>query len=237
MQFTYLDLVDKTILFEPIMAKNLFRSGSHEYSFFTSDETRPYTIPGYQGNRCIVEIEMAKALALIHQELKENGFGLKIYDTYRPQKAVSFFTQWTTWPDTPLSKKYHYPNTQKQNFHELSYLSQTSSHTLGTAVDVTIVPLKPVFWTRPVDFLGHFDPESLDMGVGYLCFDEKSSRIYDQLTKEQKTNRQILFNIMDKYGFEPLAEEFWHYYYKRDRNRTNYFDFDVRDDYDDIITV
>jgi D-alanyl-D-alanine dipeptidase len=159
---------------------------------------------------------------------------LKIYDTYRPQKAVSFFTQWTAWPDTPLAKKYHYPNAQKHNFHELSYLSQTSSHTLGTAVDVTIAPLKQTSYDKTADFLGHFDSESLDMGVGYLCFDEKSGRSYDQITKEQKSNRQILFDIMDKHGFEPLDTEFWHYYYKRDRNRDKYFDFDIRDDYKDI---
>ncbi|MEK7654849.1 MAG: M15 family metallopeptidase [Pseudomonadota bacterium] len=237
MQFTYLDLVDKTILFEPIMARNWFKHGADECSLFTPDETKPYTIPGYHGMRCIVEVDMAKALSQIHQELKTKGLGLKVYDTYRPQKTVSFFTQWTTWPDTPLAKKYHYPNAPKQDFHALSYLSQTSSHTLGTAVDVTVVPLKPVACVRSADFLGHFDSDSLDMGVGYLCFDQKSWRAYDHLTKEQKENRKILFDIMDKHGFEPLDEEFWHYYYKRDRNRTTYFDFDIRDDYTDIIAA
>lgn len=236
MQFTYLDLADKTILFEPVMARNWFSSGMDGYSFFTPDEAKPYTIPGYYGNRCVIEVEMAKALSNIHQELNTKGFGLKVYDAYRPQKAVSFFTEWTTWPDTLLAKKYHYPNAPKKDFHALSYLSQTSSHTLGTAVDVTIVPLKHGSFIRPSDFLGYFDAESLDMGVGYLCFDEKSWRSYDQLTQNQKNNRQILFDIMDKHGFEPLAEEFWHYYYKRDRNRTTYFDFDIRDDYPDIIS-
>jgi len=237
MQFTYLDLVDSTILFEPVMARNWFKHGKNEISLFTSDETKPRIIPGYYGHRCIIEIEMAQALVKIHKELRTKGLALKVYDTYRPQKAVSFFTEWTAWKDTPLAKKYHYPNDMKKDFHALSYLSRTSSHTLGTAIDVTVAPLKTEIRARPNNFLGHFDTESLDMGVGYLCFDEKSSRVHDQFTKKQLANRQILFDIMDKHGFEPLAEEFWHYYYKRDRNRTHYFDFDIRDDYDDIIVA
>lgn len=232
-QFTYLDLVDNTISFQPIMAANWFSSQDGQYSLFSEDERYKKQLPGYLGTRCIVEMELAKELSVIQKELATIGYGLKVYDAYRPQKTVNFFTEWSQLPDTPLAKKQHYPHTQKKDFHELSYLSRTSSHTLGTAIDVTLVPLeKHDVIGPPLGFLGVWDPESLDMGnVGYLCFDERSWMSYPHLTDIQKENRRLLSEAMLSHGFLPLDTEFWHYYFKPERNKVQFFDFDIRDDY------
>jgi D-alanyl-D-alanine dipeptidase len=233
MRFTYLDLIAPDIQFYPTMATNWFETNNAtQYSFFSTDETKPFIIPGYYGRRCIIEIEMAKALGLIQKKLILLGLSLKVYDAYRPQKAVDFFTQSTEQPDTLLGKRAHYPNVSKRDFHQLSYLSRTSSHTLGTAVDVTITRKQgPAPSKRTDDFLGLWDPESIDMGVGYLCFDEKSWDSYQALTTEQIANRTLLKDIMLEHNFIPLDTEFWHYYFDPKRNKEKYFDFDIVDDY------
>ena len=233
MKFTYLDLIDPSISFVPIMATNWFPHQENDfYSLFTHNETEKCPIPGYEGNRCIIEIEMAKRLSLIQKKLAAKGLALRVYDAYRPQKAVNFFTNWTQTSDTPIAKDRHYPRADKQDFHALSYLSKTSSHTLGTAVDVTIISKKPQNRERPSEFLGIWDPESFDVGnVGYLAFDEGSWHSYPYVTPEQRENRNLLYNIMTEHEFEYLEEEFWHYYFSRHRNKDNYFNFDIRDDY------
>ena len=236
MKFTYLDLVDKTILFDPVIARNWFfaHENSYEegYSLFTIDETKPYLVPGYHAKRCIIEVEMALALSCIQKEILPQGLCLKVYDAYRPQKAVSFFTQWTTLPDTEKAKRLHYPHVSKKNLHELSYLSRTSSHSKGTAVDVTLVSLHTHRASqRPAGFLGYFDVQSLDMGIGYLGFDEKAWHEYQTITDEQKRHKEKLLTLMMRHNFEPLSTEFWHYYYKPSRNLETYFDFDIREDY------
>jgi D-alanyl-D-alanine dipeptidase len=233
MKFTYLDLIDPSISFVPIMATNWFPHQENAfYSLFTHDETEKCSIPGYEGNRCIIELEMAKRLSLIQGKLAPQGLSLRVYDAYRPQKAVDFFTNWTQIDDTPTAKSKHYPRTEKRDFHALSYLSQTSSHALGTAVDVTIISKTPQNRERPSEFLGIWDPESLDVGnVGYLAFDERSWHSYPYITSEQRENRSLLYSLMKDHEFEYLEEEFWHYYFCPDRNKKAYFNFDIRDDY------
>ena len=232
MKFTYLDVVDPTIAFDPVMATNWFDWKGRGYSLFSPDESKPFSVPGYQGKRCIIELEMAKTLSTIQKQLLPKGLSLKVYDAYRPQKTVNFFTEWTTWDDTPLAKQIHYPRAPKKDFHELSYLSRTSSHTLGTAVDVTIVRKDSPPSEMKENFLGVWDPESLDMGnVGYLCFDERSGHAFSDLTDDQKANRKLLHDVMLTHGFKDLDTEFWHYYFEPERNKDVFFDFDVCDNY------
>ncbi len=231
--FTYLDLVDSSIAFDPVMDRNFFHRDGKGYALFTSNpESEKFSLPGYEGQRCVIEIEMAKTLSLIQKELAKDGLGLKVYDAYRPQKTVNYFIKWMEEPDTSLAKKYHYPQEEKKLFHERSYLSRTSSHSLGTAVDVTIVDLNQELEMPSEDFLGLWDPESVDMGVGYLCFDERSWQSYDKLSSAQLKNRKLLRSLMLRHGFEDLETEFWHYYYKKNRNPSCFFSFDVRDDYE-----
>ncbi len=228
LQFVYLDSVDPTIRFEPIFYQNRIDRNGLRYSLFSKAGV---PIPGYEGSRCIIEWEMAKALKRIQMRLSERGLCLKVYDAYRPNQAMEFFTKWTQLPDTFPAKAFHYPNVHKKDLHELSYLSRTSSHPRGTAVDVTICPLQDTGGVMREDFLGIRDPESLDMGVGYLCFDERSHHSFSGLSKSQRTAREVLLNSMLEEGFIPLETEFWHYYFMPKRNSSHYFNFPIRDDY------
>jgi zinc D-Ala-D-Ala dipeptidase len=229
--FTYLDCVDASIKFEPIMYKNQIERDGGSYSLFASNETVATRIPGYEGKRCIIEEELARALSRIQNRLAPLGLSLKVYDAYRPQQAVDYFTQWTSEPDTFLAKKFHYPSVQKKDFHDLSYLSRTSSHTKGTAVDITLCKIGENQESVPSGFLGIWDSESLDMGTGYLCFDLQAHIGYRSLTKEQLLHRELLRSVMTEEGFVPLDTEMWHFYYKPERNPDHYYNFPIRDDY------
>lgn len=249
LKFTYLDLIDPSIQFSPVMNTNRVISylpsnvqdeelSKIEYSIFPLDSSENYNIPGYSGNRCIVEYEMALELKKIQKELKEFGpYALKIFDTYRPQQAVDFFGQWVKLSEDKLVKQFHHPNVNKEDFHKLSYIAQKSSHSLGTAIDLTIVCTNNEYRDfqseiRPKDFLGIYDPSELDMGnVGYLAFDFRSSHYFLDLTSKQKKNRSLLLELMNSHNFQKLNSEFWHYFYKRERNKENYYNFLIKDNY------
>lgn len=222
--------LDPSIRFEPIFHKNWFQRGKHKYALIARDETCPSPIPGYAGKQCVVEKELGEALKRVQNNLLPLELCLKVYDCYRPKQAVDHFTKWTELPDTPLAKKYHYPNVEKKDLHDLSFLSRTSSHARGTAVDVTLCPIKPAPRKMPKNFLGVWDPESLDMGVGYLCFDELSWGASTKITKQQQENRFKLQEVMMSEGFSPLDTEFWHFYYRPERNPHLNFSFPILDD-------
>jgi D-alanyl-D-alanine dipeptidase len=105
---------------------------------------------------------------------------------------------------------------------------------LGTAVDLTIIHKNDNEGHKKKEdhLLGLWDPQSLDMGnVGYLAFDERSWHAFDELTVKQRDNRKLLHDMMMDHEFELLETEFWHYYFSPHRNKSFFFDFDIRDDY------
>ncbi|WP_051908742.1 M15 family metallopeptidase [Candidatus Odyssella acanthamoebae] len=240
-KFSYLDVVAPNCEFFPAMYHNTFHASSEkdcqEQHVITANGS--YQIAGYEGKRCIIEQELGLALKKAQEELSQIGpYKLKIFDAYRPQSAVDFFGQWIKEAECPTVKQYFHPRVNKSDFHNYSYIARKSSHSLGTAVDLTIkvIDLQASDFSsdkRPSGFLGYFNRDELDMGnVGYLAFDLKSSHHRcGELTSKQAKNRSLLTDLMIKNGFEILRSEFWHYFFKRDRNRENYFNFAIQDDY------
>ena len=66
------------------------------------------------------------------------------------------------------------------------------------------------------------------MGTGFDFFGEPSHHDYKNLTEEQRNNRKVLRNIMEKHGFKAIEEEWWHYTLKNEPFKDQYFDFDVK---------
>lgn len=239
LKFTYLDLVDDRIIFQPIMFSNraayLDEEGQERtYSIFTNDEAECYPVTGYSGERCIVEVEMAKKLQSIETELERinSNYRLKVFDAYRPKVAALHLTDWAV-NESNLSvvKQYHYPNIEKKQLVG-NYLARRSAHSFGAAIDLSIVDVSKTK-ARNDGFLGIFDNRELDMGnVGYLAFDYKAHHNFNGfLSDEVIYNRSLLLDLMERHGFVKLQTEFWHYFYKRERNKTIEFNFPVRDDY------
>ena len=169
-------------------------------------------INGYNQSAAIGTKELALALQEIQNDLKHFGYGVKIFDAYRPQKAVNHFSRWST-NDDVLMKDLFYPNIEKRDLFKKGYIASRSGHSRGSTIDLTIINLKT--------------KEELDMGTSYDFFGIESSYDYSGLTYEQNSNRLLLYSVMKKYGFKSLKSEWWHFTLENEPFPDTYFNFNV----------
>ena len=169
-------------------------------------------INGYNQSAAIGTKELALALQEIQNDLKHFGYGVKIFDAYRPQKAVNHFSRWST-NDDVLMKDLFYPNIEKGALFKKGYIASRSGHSRGSTIDLTIINLKT--------------KEELDMGTSYDFFGIESSYDYSGLTYEQNSNRLLLYSVMKKYGFKSLKSEWWHFTLENEPFPDTYFNFNV----------
>lgn len=197
---------------------------------------RPIT--GYHANSCILTKPAATALAKVQAELKKSGLSLKVYDCYRPQRAVNDFIAWSKKAQEQTMKTEFYPNVNKADFFKLGYVAEKSGHTRGSTVDLTIVPLPQ---PKQADFHSgqalqqctavydkRFNDNSIDMGTGFDCLDPHAHFTSDGITLVAKHNRALLREVMEKYGFAPYINEWWHFTLANEPFPDQYFDFEVR---------
>ena len=180
---------------------------------------RPVT--GYNAPQCWLTTEAAQALAEVQAVVKTNGYSLKVYDCYRPQRAVNDFVEWAKDPGDDVTRGEFYPRLAKDQLFPLGLIADKSGHSRGSTVDVTLVPLGSaaspqwVVGDRIVDCAApvgeRFADTSIDMGTGFDCFDPLAATASPDITAEQRANRQLLVSIMEAAGFVNLPEEWWHY--------------------------
>ena len=193
-------------------------------------------IDGYKNNRCILTIDMAKALKKVQNELQAMGLGLKVYDAYRPQMAVDHFLRWSNNESDTLTKKEFYPTLTKKELLENRYIATKSSHSRGSAIDLTIVSFPPSE-QKPFKIEDQWDcskgnyasqrDNSLDMGSSYDCFHEVSHTGSRIITPQQRANRLLLKSLMEKQGFRNYHKEWWHYNFINETFPETYFNFPV----------
>ena len=111
--------------------------------YATAENFTGVPVPGYQANECILLRELAEALKLVQRDLQPRGLSLKVYDCYRPIRAVKAFMRWVQTPSAPGDRRY-WPRTQRGDLVKLGYIASSSSHSTGAAVDLTLVPLTPI---------------------------------------------------------------------------------------------
>lgn len=181
--------------------------------YFSSDNFVGQKVDGYQEPTALFTIEAAKALMKVQAELNKEGLGLKVFDAYRPQKAVNHFVRWAKVQSDTLTKAKYYPEVRKANVFKLGYVASRSGHSRGSTVDLTIIDLKT--------------KRELDMGSGWDFFGEISWHASKEVTSEQKANREKLRKVMSKYGFKSYSKEWWHYTLRDEPYPDRYFDFDV----------
>ena len=170
-------------------------------------------IDGYEQPTALLTREAAQALKAVSDELKTKGYRLKIYDAYRPQKAVSHFMRWAKdFKDTRM-KSYFYPELKKDVLFPLGYIMEHSGHSRGSTVDLTLFDMKT--------------EKEVDMGGTFDYFGELSHPDYRKITNRQYHNRMILRKAMLSHGFKPLAEEWWHFTLKNEPYPDTYFTFPV----------
>ncbi|MEU8653418.1 M15 family metallopeptidase [Streptomyces sp. NPDC048737] len=194
-------------------------------------------IDGYRQPLCILTRPAAQALHRAQTKLLRQGYTLKVYDCYRPQRAVNHFVRWAQDLDDQVMKREFYPDVDKTRLFEDGYIAERSGHSRGSTLDVTLVrlPARPTAPYVPSEPLvpcsapqrDRFPDNSVDMGTGFDCFDTLSHTLDPRVQGEQRANRLLLKSTLEEQGFVNLAEEWWHYTFKPEPHPETYFDFPV----------
>ncbi|MBP2472306.1 D-alanyl-D-alanine dipeptidase [Crossiella equi] len=192
-------------------------------------------IDGYPEPQCILTRRAAQALRRAQHAVLRQGYTLKVYDCYRPQRAVDHFVRWAKdLPDEKMKREF-YPNVPKNRLFEDGYIAEKSGHSRGSTLDLTLVrlPVRPQRPYRPGEplvecFAPHrFPDNTVDMGTGYDCFDPLSHTANPAITGKARAHRDLLVRVMAEAGFRNLAEEWWHFTLNEEPYPTTYFDFPV----------
>ena len=174
-------------------------------------------IDGYEEPCALLTKEAARALKSAANELFVQGYRLKAFDAYRPACAVKHFVLWGIEDQDVRMKPYFYPDLEKQLLFERGYIAKQSSHSRGSAIDLTLLDMRT--------------GKEVDMGSPFDLFSEVSHPDYRGITQEQYENRMLLQHVMLRNGFEPLACEWWHFVLKNEPYPDTYFAFPVSSEY------
>lgn len=192
-------------------------------------------VDGYLTPKCILTKEAAQALAGVQKDLVPYSMTLKIYDCYRPQRAVNHFVRWAKEIENTKTMREFYPTIDKRNLFRDGYIDSKSGHSRGSTVDLTIVPLPAPAQAEYISgqklsecYLPteqRFGDNSIDMGTGFDCFHELSNTQNANIGRQQRINRLLLKSLMEKHGFKNYDKEWWHYTLKNEPYPDTYFDF------------
>lgn len=174
-------------------------------------------IDGYEEPCALLTIEAARALKSVANELFVQGYRLKVFDAYRPASAVRQFVLWGIEDTDIRMKPYFYPELEKQELFRKGYIASQSSHSRGSAVDLTLLDMKT--------------GKEVDMGSPFDLFSERSHPDFRGITDEQFENRMVLQKAMTRGGFEPIFCEWWHFMLKDEPYPDTYFEFPVSSAY------
>jgi len=186
-------------------------SARYDVRYAGSDNFVGQPIDGYQKARIILTGEAAAALAAVEKDVALSGLALKIFDGYRPQRAVNDFRRWAADPQDIRQKARYYPALDKPALFRDGYIAKHSGHSRGSTVDLTLVDAKT--------------GEELDMGSHFDFFGPISHHGTALVNVQQTRNRETLRQAMLRHGFEPYSAEWWHYTLKGEPYPETYFDF------------
>ena len=172
-------------------------------------------IDGYEQPTALLTKEAATALKGVSDDLAKKGYRLKIYDAYRPQKAVNHFERWANDTNDDRMREYFYPELDKSVLFDKGYIANYSGHSRGSTVDLTLFDMKT--------------GKEVDMGGTFDYFGERSHPDYKNITDQQYKNRMILREAMMDHGFKPLDEEWWHFTLENEPYPDTYFTFPVNE--------
>ena len=191
-------------------------------------------VPGYDGPQCILLRPAAKALLQAEAGLEAEGFALKVYDCYRPVRAVKAFAAWAKAPGGDGMKAVFFPGFGKSALFALGYIASHSRHSLGATVDAglvrrdeeTLVPETGGRCDGP--FEQRAQESTLDMGTAYDCFSVRSATASAEISASARANRERLRNALEKAGFRNYSREWWHFEFAGGPAPTASHDFPVR---------
>jgi len=220
--FVYLSDVD------PSIRQDMRYAGSNNFT------GRP--LPGYDAGECVLRRAAAQALARVQADLARANLSLKVYDCYRPARAVKAMARWAADAQARPDTSRFYPGLDKRQLFALGYIADHSAHSRGVAIDLSIVPRNapsPAPFNANARYGSCAGPssarapdDSLDMGTGFDCFSTRSYTRDSTIAAEQRAHRQTLLDAMRRHGFANYFREWWHFSYPAADTRTEY-DFPI----------
>ena len=171
-------------------------------------------IDGYEEPVALLTREAARELKEISSEAMNSGFRLRIFDAYRPQKAVDHFVRWAKDPEDIRMKAYFYPDLKKEEVIPQGYIAEHSGHSRGSTVDLTLFNMST--------------QQNVDMGGPYDFFGSLSHPDANCVSAAQHAGRMLLQRLMVRHGFRPLTTEWWHFTLENEPFPETYFTFPVR---------
>ena len=182
-------------------------------------------IDGYLQPTALLLREAADSLRAVSDDLKAQGYRLKIYDAYRPQRAVDHFVRWGKDLADTLMKPYFYPNEVKDSLFIKDYIATKSGHSRGATLDLTIFDMRT---EKEVDMGGTFDWFGRESHPDYCGNPETGEYLGGgTLSEQQFQNRMILRRAMLAHGFKPYDCEWWHFTLKEEPFPDTYFDIPI----------
>lgn len=170
-------------------------------------------VDGYEVNRVVGSTELCEALAGARDKAGQLGYGLLIWDAYRPQRAVDRFLDWSRQPEDGRKKARHYPNIARAEMIERGYVAKRSGHSRGSSVDLTLFHLE--------------GGEMAAMGGDHDLMDPVSHHGAQGISADETRNRLVLRSIMEGCGFKAYESEWWHYNLVAEPHPDTYFDFPI----------
>ena len=184
-------------------------------------------IDGYLQPTALLTRQAADSLRAVSDDLKAQGYRLKIYDSYRPQMGVDHFVRWGKELGDTLMRQYFYPNEVKDSLFIKGYIAEQSGHSRGSTLDLTLFDMRT---EKEVDMGGTFDwfgrESHPDCGGNPETGEYRQN---DTVTATQFANRMILRNAMMRHGFKPYDCEWWHFTLKDEPFPDTYFHFPVKE--------
>lgn len=162
--------------------RDLDRTIRVDLRYATANNFTGARLPGYDARIALLHPGSARALAGVQRRLREQGFGLKVFDAYRPVRATLAMVAWAE---------------RSGNVWVLDqgYVARQSGHNRGNTIDLTVIDLRT--------------GRELDMGTPFDTFSEAAHTA--NATGEVMENRMVLKRAMEAEGFANYEKEWWHY--------------------------
>jgi D-alanyl-D-alanine dipeptidase len=196
-----------------VFLDEVLRGVRWDAKYATWDNFTGTPVDGYEVNRVVGSDALADALQHANTRASAMGFGLLLWDAYRPQRAVDRFLEWAAQPEDGCTKSRFYPNIDRAEMFTNGYVAPKSGHSRGSAVDLTLYRLDT--------------GELAAMGGGHDLMDARSHHGARGVSDAEARNRGTLCSIMEHSGFARYECEWWHYVLRDEPYPDTYFDFPV----------
>jgi zinc D-Ala-D-Ala dipeptidase len=206
-----------------------------EMRYLTNHNFIGRRIPGYRENMCLLTKQAAEALARVQARVRADGYSLKVYDCYRPQRSVDAFVRWGKDLSDQRMKAEFYPRVRKSRVFKEGYIATQSGHSRGSTMDLTLIKLPARKQERyhrgdrlrdcAAPRSKRFGDNTIDMGTGYDCFDPLAHPYAKRFRGKVRRNRLRLREPMIAAGFKGLETEWWHFTLRDEPYPETFFDF------------